>query len=65
MRITSRNLLFGAIAFALVACGADEPPLDIAAYEAEIMEWRAGRFSGLMEPDGYLTPCRLVLAGEG
>jgi uncharacterized protein (DUF1684 family) len=55
MTITSRNLLFGAIAFVLVACGTDEPPLDIAAYEAEIVEWREGRFSSLMEPDGYLT----------
>ena len=55
MTITSRNLLFGAIAFLLVACGNNEPPLDTAAYEADIMEWREGRFSSLMAPDGYLT----------
>jgi len=55
MTITSRNLLLGVIAFFLVACGTDEPPLDIAAHEAEIMEWRDGRFAKLMEPDGYLT----------
>ena len=55
MMITSRNLLFGAMAFLLVACGGGETALDIAAYEAEIMEWREERFSNLMEPDGYLT----------
>lgn len=55
MTITSRNLLLGVIACLLLACGTDEPPLDIAAYEAEIMEWREARFSSLMKPDGYLT----------
>jgi uncharacterized protein (DUF1684 family) len=55
MTITSRNLLLGVIAFLLAACGTDEPPLDIAAHEAEIMEWREGRLAGLMDPDGYLT----------
>ena len=65
MTITSRKLLFGAIAFVLVACGTDDPPLDIAAYEAEVLEWREGRFSGLMDPDGYLTLVGLYWLGEG
>ena len=55
MTITSRNLSLGVIACLLAACGSDEPPLDIAAHEAEIMEWREGRFARLMSPDGYLT----------
>jgi len=55
MTITSRNLLLGVIACLLAACGSDEPPLDLAAHEAEIMEWRAGRFANLMAPEGYLT----------
>jgi len=55
MTITSRNLLLGVIACLLAACSTDKPPLDIAAHEAEIMEWREGRLARLMSPDGYLT----------
>ena len=55
MAITSRNLLLGVTTCLLAACGTGEPSLDLAAHEAEIIEWREGRFSRLMDPDGYLT----------
>jgi uncharacterized protein (DUF1684 family) len=37
------------------ACGRAEPEIDLAAYEAEIMEWRAGRLERLLAPTGFLT----------
>ena len=37
------------------ACGRAEPEFDMAAYEAEIMEWRAGRLERLVAPTGFLT----------
>ncbi|NNL48859.1 MAG: DUF1684 domain-containing protein, partial [Acidimicrobiia bacterium] len=37
------------------ACGRAEPEIDVAAYEAEIVEWRAGRLERLLAPTGFLT----------
>jgi uncharacterized protein (DUF1684 family) len=43
------------LVISIVACGPAEPKLDLAAYEAEIMEWRGGRLERLLAPNGYLT----------
>lgn len=37
------------------ACGRAEPEIDLAAYEQEVLEWRAGRLERLVAPTGYLT----------
>ncbi len=57
----------GAIALLLAAaaCGRAEPGFDLAAYEAEIMEWRAGRLERLLQPTGYLTQVGLFWIEEG
>jgi uncharacterized protein (DUF1684 family) len=49
----------------VAACGPEEPAFDQAAYEAEIMQWREGRFAGLLAPGGYLTQVGLFWIGEG
>jgi uncharacterized protein (DUF1684 family) len=46
------------------ACGRAEPKLDLVAYEAEIMEWRAGRLERLLAPNGYLTQIGLYWLEE-
>jgi uncharacterized protein (DUF1684 family) len=48
-------LIAAVLVISVVACGRAEPKLDLAAYEAEIMEWRAGRLERLLAPNGYLT----------
>lgn len=50
---------------AAAACGRAEPKLDLAAHEAEIMEWRAGRLERLLAPNGYLTQIGLYWLEEG
>lgn len=37
------------------ACGRAEPEIDVAAYEQEVLDWRAGRLERLLAPTGYLT----------
>ncbi len=54
-----------ALILAAAACGRAEPKLDLAAYEADIMEWRAGRLERLLSPTGYLTQVGLFWVGEG
>ena len=56
-----------AIALLLVAaaCGRADPPIDPAAHEAEINEWRAGRLERLLKPTGYLTQVGLFWIEEG
>ena len=39
----------------LTACGPGAAPPDPADYEAEILDWRAGRLARLTAPDGYLN----------
>jgi hypothetical protein len=47
------------------ACGRSEPEMDLAAYEAEVLEWRAGRLERLLDPNGYLTQVGLRWLDEG
>jgi len=42
-----------------------EPVQDMAAYEREILDWRADRLAHLVAPDGYLTQIGLHWLGEG
>jgi uncharacterized protein (DUF1684 family) len=44
-----------ALALLAVACGRAEPEFDLAAYEQEVMDWRAGRLERLLAPTGFLT----------
>ena len=39
----------------LTACGGSEPALDVAAYESQVLEWRAGRLERLKRPNGFLN----------
>ena len=57
----------GAIALLLVAsaCGRAEPQVDVAAHEAEVIEWRQGRLERLLQPTGYLTQVGLFWIEEG
>lgn len=54
MRIVSVKPALAIIACLLAACGAREDTLDLDAYTAEIMQWRAQRIERLKSPDGYL-----------
>jgi len=53
------------IVMSAAACGRAEPEIDLAAYEAEILEWRAGRLERLLAPNGYLTQVGLQWLDEG
>lgn len=59
--------IWSVVALALVAaaCGRAEPEPDRAAYEAEIMDWRAGRLETLLAPTGFLTQIGLYWLGDG
>ena len=54
-----------ALLLAAAACGRAEPEFDLAAYEAEVMEWRAGRLERLLQPTGFLTQVGLFWIEEG
>ena len=53
------------LAAALTSCGQAKPVFDPAAYEAEILEWRAGRLERLKAPQGYLTQTGLFWLDVG
>jgi hypothetical protein len=53
-----------ALVFSAAACGRAEPQLH-AAYEEEILDWRAGRLERLLAPTGYLTQIGLHWLEEG
>jgi len=65
MNIAPQKWLVAIIVCLLAACTAKEPQLDLVAYEAEIMEWRAGRLERLKGPDGYLNLAGLFWLEEG
>jgi uncharacterized protein (DUF1684 family) len=65
MNIASEKWPVAIIVCLLTACTAKEPQLDLVAYEAEIMEWRAGRLDRLRGPDGYLNLAGLFWLTEG
>jgi hypothetical protein len=47
------------------ACSRAEPEFDLAAYEQEILDWRAERLAKLVAPNGYLTQIGLHWLEEG
>jgi len=49
----------------VTACGRAEPGIDLAAYEQEVLEWRAGRLERLLAPTGYLTQIGLYWLEPG
>ena len=60
-----RYLLTLAMTFTAVACGRADPDIDLAAYEAEVMDWRAGRLERLLAPTGFLTQIGLYWLEDG
>lgn len=60
-----RNTAVAAALFGLSACGDAGAGLDVAAYEAEIREWRAGRLERLLAPTGFLTQVGLFWLEDG
>ena len=60
-----RSTAVAAALFGLMACGDAGAGVDVAAYEAEIQEWRAGRFERLLAPTGFLTQVGLFWLEDG
>jgi uncharacterized protein (DUF1684 family) len=65
MKMLPAKTTVAIITFFLSACSADEPEIDLAAYEAEIQEWRVGRLERLKGPTGYLNLVGLFWLDEG
>jgi uncharacterized protein (DUF1684 family) len=53
------------LAIVAAACGRMEPAFDLAAYEREVLEWRAWRREQLLKPEGYLNQIGLHWLDEG
>lgn len=61
-----KNLTLVALAaLVLGSCGKAEPALDPEAYRQQVLEWRAGRLSRLLAPNGYLNQIGLFWLDEG
>jgi uncharacterized protein len=54
-----------ALALLVAACSPSGAEPDLAAYQAEIMEWRANRLERLIAPDGYLNQTGLFWLEPG
>ena len=65
MNHTAKKSWIAIAACLLAACGSDEPAIDLVAYEAETVEWRAGRLERLKGPEGYLNLVGLFWLDEG
>lgn len=50
-----KTLWIAVLAIVAAACGRAEPEFDLAAYEQEVLDWRAGRLERLVAPTGFLT----------
>jgi len=55
MKISLKNLSPVIMTCLIAACSADEQALDLVAYEADVLQWRAERLETLKSPDGFLT----------
>ena len=49
----------------VAACGRAEPEADSAAYDQEVLDWRAGRLERLLAPTGYLNQIGLYWLEPG
>lgn len=65
MTRTLRNAALAAATFGISACGDAGAGLDVAAYEAEVRDWRAGRLERLLAPTGFLTQVGLFWLEDG
>ena len=64
--INSLRYVFAlALVCSAAACGRAGPEIDPVAYEADVMEWRAGRLERLVRPTGYLTQIGLHWLEDG
>ena len=62
---TLRHAALAGVVFCLSACGDADAGLDLAAYEADIRDWRAGRLERLLAPTGFLTQVGLFWLEDG
>ena len=60
-----RNLSVVALIIVAAACSRAESEPDRVVYEAEIMDWRAGRLERLLAPNGFLTQIGLYWLEQG
>jgi hypothetical protein len=60
-----KNTVAVALLLAAAACGPADAEFDVAAHEAEVMEWRAGRLARLLAPNGFLTQIGLFWIEDG
>jgi uncharacterized protein (DUF1684 family) len=64
-----KNLIRNGAALGLLlaasACGPADAELDVAAYEAELLDWRAERLTRLRSPTGYLAQVGLYWIEDG
>ena len=65
MQKLNKSLSLAVIALLAAACGRAAPQMDVAAYEQEVLDWRAGRLERLLKPTGYLTQIGLHWLEEG
>ena len=60
-----KSIVITGFLMAMASCGQAEPGFDVAAYEQEVLEWRAGRLQRLKDPLGYLNQIGLYWLEEG
>jgi uncharacterized protein (DUF1684 family) len=60
-----KTLWIAILAMLAAACGRAEPDVDPAAYEQEVLDWRAGRLERLLAPTGYLNQIGLYWLEPG
>jgi uncharacterized protein (DUF1684 family) len=60
-----KTLWIALLAMLTAACGRAEPDFDPAAYEQEVLDWRAGRLERLLAPTGYLNQIGLYWLEPG
>jgi len=65
MKRMLKNTVAVALLLAAAACGPADAEFDVAAHEAEVMEWRAGRLARLLAPNGFLTQIGLFWIEDG
>lgn len=65
MKTFLRNTAAAALLLAAAACGPAEAEFDVAAHKAEVVEWREGRLSRLLAPNGFLTQVGLYWIENG
>lgn len=60
-----KSIVIAVVLTVLASCGQAEPEFDAAAYEQEVLEWRAGRLQRLKAPSGYLNQIGLHWLEQG